>query len=66
MLKFEDWGLIDYQSALDRQLEKVNQVIETKEPGFLVFCSHPHIVTLGRKTQAGDVFGWQGLARFSQ
>jgi lipoyl(octanoyl) transferase len=60
MLKFEDWGLIDYQSALDRQLKKVAQVVETKEPGFLIFCSHPHIVTLGRKTQAGDVYGWKG------
>jgi lipoyl(octanoyl) transferase len=60
MLKFEDWGQIDYQSALDKQLAKVQQVIETQEPGYLIFCSHPPIVTLGRKTQPGDVFGWSG------
>jgi lipoyl(octanoyl) transferase len=66
-LKFEDWGLIDYEQALNRQLEKVEEVANstTKESqgenfGFLIFCSHPAVVTLGRKTQPGDVFGWQG------
>lgn len=60
MLKVEDWGLIEYEQALAKQLEKVDQLIETREPGFLVFCSHPPIVTLGRKTQDGDVFAWKG------
>jgi len=62
MLNFEDWGLIDYEKALEKQLEKVNQVSESQSEnfGFLVFCSHPAVVTLGRKTQPGDVFGWQG------
>lgn len=62
MLKFEDWGLIDYEKALEKQLEKVNEVSESQSEdfGFLVFCSHPAVVTLGRKTQPGDVFGWKG------
>lgn len=62
MLKFEDWGLIEYEEALNRQLEKVQEVSESQSEnfGFLVFCSHPPVVTLGRKTQPGDVFGWQG------
>ncbi len=62
MFKFENWGLIDYEMALNRQLEKVEQVAESKthEDGFLIFCSHPPIVTLGRKTQEGDVFAWPG------
>lgn len=30
------------------------------KPGYLVFCSHPPIVTLGRATQSGDVFAWSG------
>jgi len=67
-LKFEDWGLIDYEQALHRQLEKVEEIANstTKEEsqgenfGFLIFCSHPAVVTLGRKTQPGDVFGWKG------
>lgn len=60
MLEVLDWGLIDYQTALKQQLELVNQVAEKKGPGFLILCSHPPVVTTGRKTQAGDVFGWQG------
>jgi lipoyl(octanoyl) transferase len=61
MLRFEDWGLIDYEQALNRQLEKVEEVASQGENlGFLIFCSHPPVVTLGRKTQAGDVFGWKG------
>lgn len=62
MLNFEDWGLVDYQQALERQLEKVQTVSESQSEnfGFLVFCSHPPVVTLGRKTQPGDVFGWKG------
>lgn len=61
-LKFEDWGLIDYQEALNKQLERVQEVAESQSEnfGFLVFCTHPPVVTLGRKTQPGDVFGWQG------
>lgn len=67
MLKFEDWGLIDYEQALNRQLEKVEEVAKATEQasqgenfGFLIFCTHPAVVTLGRKTQPGDVFGWKG------
>lgn len=62
MLKFEDWGLIEYEQALNRQLEYVEKVVKAQDhhPGFLIFCSHPPVVTLGRKTQPGDVFGWTG------
>lgn len=64
-LKFEDWGLIDYEEALKKQLQKVDQVSERQdEPfGLLIFCTHPPVVTLGRKTQPGDVFGWTGALK---
>jgi lipoyl(octanoyl) transferase len=60
MLEFIDWGLIDYEEALTRQLELVEQVAKTQSNGFLIFCTHPAVVTLGRKTQPGDVYAWQG------
>ncbi|MGZ5279517.1 MAG: lipoyl(octanoyl) transferase LipB [Pseudobdellovibrionaceae bacterium] len=62
MLKFEDWGLLDYEEALNRQLQKVEEVSKSQSEdfGFLIFCSHPAVVTLGRKTQPGDLCGWQG------
>ena len=60
MIEVLDWGLIDYQSALQKQLELVDLVSQKRSPGFLVMCTHPPVVTTGRKTQPGDIFGWQG------
>lgn len=62
---FEDWGLISYEEALEKQLkyvEKLDAALTNGEnhPGFLVFCSHPAVVTTGRQTQSSDIFSWQG------
>ncbi|MBC7457491.1 MAG: lipoyl(octanoyl) transferase LipB [Bdellovibrionaceae bacterium] len=60
-LIFEDWGLIDYESALKKQLEYVDQVAaDDNHAGFLVFCTHPAVVTTGRQTKPEDIFAWQG------
>ena len=58
---FQDWGLIDYQSALDQQLERLDILsLDPDHPGFLIFCSHPPVVTTGRQTQPDDIFSWKG------
>ena len=58
---FQDWGLIDYQLALDQQLKCLEKLSsEPEHPGFLIFCSHPPVVTVGRQTQPEDVFSWSG------
>lgn len=59
-LPFDDWGLIPYDEALERQLRLVEDIAETGRPGTLVMCTHPPVVTLGRATQPGDVFDWSG------
>lgn len=59
-LTFQDWGLINYQEALNKQLELVEKVAVEQNDGYLIFCTHPPVVTLGRVTQPGDVFGWKG------
>jgi len=60
-VQFEDWGLIDYQTAWDKQeaifkvavdqkLEQrkhVNQVFEPIQ-NQLIFCQHPPVYTLGK------------------
>ena len=57
----QDWGLIDYQLALGQQLECLETLsFEPDHPGFLIFCSHPPVVTVGRQTQRDDVFSWPG------
>ncbi|MBC7742946.1 MAG: lipoyl(octanoyl) transferase LipB [Bdellovibrionaceae bacterium] len=61
MILFEDWGLIDYESALKKQIEYVEIVAANEaHPGFLIFCTHPAVVTLGRQTKPEDVFAWKG------
>ena len=59
-LIFQDWGLIDYEEALQKQLDLVEAVHNDSLPGYLIFCTHPPVVTLGRATQPNDVFGWNG------
>lgn len=59
-LQFQDWGLIDYEQALEKQLELVEEVFEKQIPGYLIFCSHPPVVTLGRATQKEDIADFQG------
>lgn len=61
VMLFEDWGLIDYQQALDKQLEYVEKVAaDETHPGFLIFCSHPPVVTIGRQSTPEDIFAWKG------
>lgn len=58
---FEDWGLINYQQALEKQTDYVQKIAsDATHPGYLIFCSHPAVVTIGRQTQADDVFAWNG------
>jgi lipoyl(octanoyl) transferase len=59
-LEFEDWGLVDYQQALERQLSTLERIHETDSAGVIVFCTHPPVVTLGRSSQDSDISGWQG------
>jgi lipoyl(octanoyl) transferase len=58
--EFLNLGLIDYQQALQQQEQFVEEVFQNNLPGKIIFCTHPPVVTLGRGTQAGDVYSWQG------
>lgn len=59
-IQFENWGLIAYQEALQKQLQYVEEVAEGRRKETVIFCSHPPVVTLGRATEAGDVTNWSG------
>lgn len=59
-LRFVDLGLIPYQEGLRRQLLVHEEVTQKKSPETVIFCTHSPVVTLGRGTQASDIFGWQG------
>lgn len=59
-LSFEDWGIVEYKIALARMIQYTKEIANSGEVGRLVFCQHPSVVTTGRATQPGDVFGWDG------
>lgn len=59
-IQCEDWGLLDYQQASDRQLIYVDEVASGQRSETIVFCSHPPVVTLGRGTKEGDITSWSG------
>lgn len=62
---FEDWGLIDYKEAWDRQEVLFDETVRIKTENrnlsagcqlstasWLIFCEHPHVYTLGKSGKA--------------
>ncbi len=58
-VKFQDWGLVDYQQAWERQEAIFDSVVNTKvanrkdsvetpTDNYLIFTEHPHVYTLGK------------------
>lgn len=56
----EDWGLISYTEAFEKQKQYVEEILKGERGETIVFCHHPAVVTLGRGTKEGDVFSWKG------
>jgi lipoyl(octanoyl) transferase len=56
----EDWGLISYTAAFEKQKQYVEELVRGERGETIVFCHHPPVVTLGRGTKPGDVFAWKG------
>lgn len=50
----EDWGVIDYDQAYQRQRQLVDQVIAGAE-GRVILCEHPPVLTLGRMTKSDSL-----------
>jgi|FaiFalFF_MnMetaG_3_1042247.scaffolds.fasta_scaffold00017_10 lipoate-protein ligase B len=44
----QDWGLIPYEQAWQRQRELAEQVRRGEHPNTLVLCEHPTVITIGR------------------
>lgn len=62
-VRFQDWGLVDYQEAWDRQEVLFKEIItektanrsnDTSNPtdNYLIFVEHPHVYTLGKSGKA--------------
>jgi lipoyl(octanoyl) transferase len=55
MIEFQDWGLIDYNLAWDRQRELVAQVQKDRAKSYLIFCEHPSTITIGKSGSAENI-----------
>lgn len=58
-MRILDWGLVEYESSVARQLEELEAVFAGAEDALIV-CTHPPVVTLGRATSDEDIHGWTG------
>lgn len=58
-VNFQDWGLVDYQEAWDRQESIFSEIVAAKTANrdnktttptdnYLIFVEHPHVYTLGK------------------
>ena len=60
MITIENWGLISYSEAWQRQTALFDQLIEAKlhrKPytNRIIFCQHPHVYTLGKHGKAANM-----------
>lgn len=53
-------GQIEYKKALNLQLQRVEEVLKNQSDETIFICSHPPVVTLGRKTDPSEITTWKG------
>jgi lipoyl(octanoyl) transferase len=56
---FHDLGLIEYREAWQYQEQRFDEVIQSKlnhidQPGYLLFCEHSHVFTLGKSGEESN------------
>lgn len=65
-MRYEDWGLINYDEATTKQLKILEKVASGELEETIIFCRHPSIVTIGRATEEKDILSWSGEVHKSQ
>ena len=60
MITIENWGLISYSEAWERQTALFDELIDAKLNGKpytnrIIFCLHPHVYTLGKHGKAANM-----------
>ncbi|BDD10401.1 octanoyltransferase [Fulvitalea axinellae] len=75
-VKFLEWGTVDYKQAWDRQEELFKGIVDVKianrkkeekdqelTENFLIFCNHPHVYTLGKSGDAGNLLMTESMLK---
>jgi lipoyl(octanoyl) transferase len=55
MLHIEDWGIIDYHTAWERQRSTQARIQAGKQDSTLVFCQHPSVITIGKAGSRANI-----------
>lgn len=59
-IEYENWGEVEYNIAWQRQEQLMQAIIADKQAGRptrnrLVFCTHPHVYTIGKSGKASNM-----------
>ncbi|MCX7880542.1 MAG: lipoyl(octanoyl) transferase LipB [Ignavibacteria bacterium] len=54
-IEIQDWGLIDYLEAWNRQKEIVKEVQTHRNRNIFIVCQHPSVITIGRASKPGHI-----------
>lgn len=64
MIAIQEWGILDFTEAWERQRVLAAEVLRGERPSTLVLCQHPSVITIGRNgTDANIVATPQELAQ---
>lgn len=55
MFEIQDWGVIEYNMAWERQKQIVADIQSSRNRNVLVFCEHPSVITIGKSGSGGNV-----------
>lgn len=55
MIEVQNWGLIDYEDAWERQKEIVEDIQKNRNRNVLALCQHPSVITIGRSGSSNNV-----------
>ena len=59
-VQVEHWGCLDYPQAHRQQKHYLQEIIAQKRQETILLCSHPPVVTLGKKALANQDTSWSG------
>lgn len=48
MIAIQEWGILDFTEAWERQRVLAGEVLRGERPSTLVLCQHPSVITIGR------------------
>jgi lipoyl(octanoyl) transferase len=55
MVEIQDWGLIEYNQAWEKQKELVKYIQQYRNKNVLVLCEHPSVITIGKSGTKNNI-----------